>query len=123
MSTGLILFAHGARDAHWREPFDRLHTLVAQRHPGPVAVAFLELMSPDLTQAATQLAEAGATQLTVVPLFLGTGGHLRRDLPVLLATAQAAAGVPMTAVSAVGDDDYVLASMAEYCIRSGSRPT
>ena len=58
MSTGLILFAHGARDARWREPFDRLQALVAQRHPGPVALAFLELMSPDLAQAATQLAAA-----------------------------------------------------------------
>jgi sirohydrochlorin cobaltochelatase len=123
MSTGLILFAHGARDARWREPFDRLQALVAQRHPGPVALAFLELMSPDLAQAATQLAATGATQLTVVPLFLGTGGHLRQDLPEMLATAQAAAGIPMTAVAAVGEDAGVLAAMAEYCVRSGARPT
>jgi sirohydrochlorin cobaltochelatase len=123
MSTGLILFAHGARDARWREPFDRLQALVAQRHPGPVSLAFLELMPPDLAQAATQLAAAGATRLTVVPLFLGTGGHLRQDLPEMLATAQAAAGIPITAVAAVGEDPGVLAAMAEYCVRSGARPT
>jgi sirohydrochlorin cobaltochelatase len=123
MSTGLILFAHGARDARWREPFDRLHAQVAQRHPGPVCLAFLELMPPDLAQAATQLAAAGATRLVVVPLFLGTGGHLRQDLPAMLAAAQAAAGIPMTAVTAVGEEDGVLAAMAEYCIRSGARRT
>ncbi|HEY7761204.1 MAG TPA: CbiX/SirB N-terminal domain-containing protein [Burkholderiales bacterium] len=123
MTTGLILFAHGARDARWREPFDRLQALVAQRHPGPVSLAFLELVSPDLAQAAAQLAAAGATQLVVVPLFLGTGGHLRQDLPAMLAAAQAAAGIPMTAVTAVGEEDGVLAAMAEYCIRSGARRT
>jgi sirohydrochlorin cobaltochelatase len=123
MSTGLILFAHGARDARWREPFDRLQALVAQRHPGPVSLAFLELMPPDLAQAATQLAAAGATRLTVVPLFLGTGGHLRQDLPEMLATAQAAVGIPMTSVAAVGENPGVLAAMAEYCVRSGARPT
>lgn len=80
-------------------------------------------MSPDLAQAAAQLAAAGATQLVVVPLFLGTGGHLRQDLPAMLAAAQAAAGIPMTAVTAVGEEDGVLAAMAEYCIRSGARRT
>jgi sirohydrochlorin cobaltochelatase len=123
MSTGLILFAHGARDARWREPFDRLHARVAQRHPGPVSLAFLESMSPDLTQAATRLAAAGATRLVVVPLFLGAGGHLRQDLPPMLAAAQAAAGIPMTTAAAVGEDDDVLAAIAEYCLRSAARRT
>lgn len=80
-------------------------------------------MSPDLTQAATELVAAGAERLTLVPLFLGTGGHLRQDLPALLAAAEAAAGVPITAVAAVAEDDRVLAAMAEYCVRSGARPT
>ncbi len=97
--------------------------LIAQRHPGPVSLAFLELMSPDLTQAATQLAAAGATRLVVVPLFLGTGGHLRQDLPAMLAAAQAAAGIPMIPAIAVGEDDGVLAAMADYCVRSGARRT
>ena len=78
-------------------------------------------MAPDLAQAATQLAAAGATRLVVVPLFLGTGGHLREDLPVMLAAAQAAAGIPMTTATAVGEHDGVLAAMAEYCVRSGAR--
>jgi sirohydrochlorin cobaltochelatase len=123
MSTGLILFAHGARDARWREPFDRLAALVTQRHPGPVSLAFLEAMSPDLTQAAVALVAAGARRITVVPLFLGTGGHLRQDMPALIAKAQAAAGIPLSAVAAVGEDTAVLTAMAEYCLRSGAEPT
>ena len=84
MSTALILFAHGARDPRWREPFDRLHALVSARRAGPVALAFLEMMQPDLTEAARQLAHSGATSAMVVPVFLGTGGHLRQDLPALV---------------------------------------
>ena len=123
MSIGLILFAHGARDARWREPFDRLLRLVAQRHDGPVTLAFLEHMSPDLTQAAVALAGSGAGRIVVVPLFLGTGGHLRQDLPALVAQAQAAAGVALTTVTAAGEDESVLAAMADYCLRSASQPT
>ena len=120
MSTGLVLFAHGARDARWREPFDALHKKVAARHTGPVELAFLELMSPDLNQACQALVRAGAQRVVVVPLFLGTGGHLRNDLPALLAAAQARAGVPIIAVPAAGEDDYVLSAIAEYCLQVAS---
>jgi sirohydrochlorin cobaltochelatase len=121
MTTGLILFAHGARDPRWREPFDRLIERVARRHAGPVSLAFLEHMAPDLTQAAIALAAAGAERVVVVPLFLGTGGHLRQDLPVLLAQAQGAVRVPLTAVGALGEDEAAIAAMAEYCLRAASR--
>jgi sirohydrochlorin cobaltochelatase len=117
MTTGLVLFAHGAREARWREPFERLLTLVAERHPGPVSLAFLELMAPDLTSACMQLARAGAQRIVVVPLFLGAGGHLRNDLPVLLAAAQAAAGVEVSSVPPAGEDESVLQALADYCLR------
>lgn len=116
--TGLILFAHGARDARWREPFDRLHARVAQRHPGPVALAFLEAMTPDLRAAACALAREGIERALVVPVFLGTGGHLRQDLPVLVAAAQTASGVDLQVVGPVGEDDAVLDAMADYCLRA-----
>jgi sirohydrochlorin cobaltochelatase len=118
MATGLLLFAHGARDARWREPFDRLRTQVAARHPGPVELAFLELMAPDLCAASASLAQAGAERIVVVPLFLGTGGHLRKDLPALLAAAQSRAGIPISAVAAAGEAAAVLTAIAEYCLRS-----
>jgi sirohydrochlorin cobaltochelatase len=78
-------------------------------------------MAPDLTQAAIALAAAGAGRVVVVPLFLGTGGHLRQDLPVLLAQAQGAVRVPLTAVGALGEDEAAIAAMAEYCLRAASR--
>jgi sirohydrochlorin cobaltochelatase len=118
MTTGLVLFAHGARDPRWREPFDRLLSLVSERHPGPVRCAFLEFMSPDLPTACQQLVGAGADRVVVVPLFLGTGGHLRNDLPALLAAAQQSAGVPVAGVPAAGEHPLVLEALAAYCLAS-----
>jgi sirohydrochlorin cobaltochelatase len=40
---GIVLFGHGARDARWAEPFERLAAkLRASRGGQPVALAFLE---------------------------------------------------------------------------------
>lgn len=122
MSTALVLFGHGARDPRWREPFDRVLDAVANRHAGPVSLAFLELMAPDLEQACRDVVARGARSVIVVPLFLGTGGHIRRDLPALLARASVACGVPVTAVAPAGEDAAVISALAEFCVAAG-RPT
>jgi sirohydrochlorin cobaltochelatase len=118
-NTGLILFGHGARDARWREPFDRLLAMVKARHPGPVSLAFLDSMSPDLVSACKELVASGAQSVVIVPVFLGTGGHVRADLPSLIETARRETGVPVTTVDAIGEDGQVLLAMAEYCLRPG----
>ena len=116
--VGLILFGHGARDARWREPFDRLQSMVAKRYPGPVSLAFLDSMSPDLVSACKDLVAGGARRVLLVPVFLGTGGHVRADLPRLIEAASQESGVPVAAVDAVGEDEAVLMAMADYCLRS-----
>ena len=47
-------------------------------------LAYLEFMSPNLPEAGAALCAAGCTHVDVLPLFLGTGGHVRQDLPPLL---------------------------------------
>ena len=47
-------------------------------------LAFLELMQPSLPACADALYAAGHRGLRVVPVFFGTGGHLRKDLPELV---------------------------------------
>ena len=56
--------------------------------------------------------------ILIVPVFLGTGGHVRADLPALIETACRETGVPVTAVDAVGEDQQVLLAMADYCLQS-----
>ena len=80
--TALVLFAHGARDPRWSAPFERLQQLTQAQMPGAVVhLAYLELMNPRLPETVAQLADAGCTEITVVPVFLGQGGHVLRDLP------------------------------------------
>ncbi|MBP0628009.1 MULTISPECIES: CbiX/SirB N-terminal domain-containing protein [unclassified Cupriavidus] len=116
----LVLFAHGARDARWREPFDRLRQKLVAALPGcEVRLAFLELMSPLLPDALAELAARGVGEVTVVPVFFGQGGHIRRDLPALLDQCrQAYPGLRIHCAAAVGESDAVLDAIAAYCVAS-----
>jgi sirohydrochlorin cobaltochelatase len=120
MTRALVLFAHGARSAAWAAPFERLRVLAQARLPDcAVSLAFLELMEPRLPAHVAQLAAAGVDEVTVVPVFLGQGGHLLRDLPLLVEGMRAAhPGVRFTVVGAVGEDPDVLAAMADYCVNA-----
>jgi sirohydrochlorin cobaltochelatase len=123
-SHGVVLFAHGARDPRWAEPFERLSARVQALRgeaAGPVSLAFLELMTPDLPTAIAAQAAAGASVITVVPVFFGQGGHIRRDLPLILDQCRAAnPGIEIRCSIAVGEDADVIESIAGYCLRQAS---
>lgn len=118
MKTGLILFAHGARAASWAAPFERLRERTARRLPdAEVALAFLELMEPNLLDTAAAMVARGVMQLTVVPVFLGTGGHLLRDLPALADEIRAAhPGLQLRIAGPIGEDEGVQRAMTDYCV-------
>ena len=113
--NGLLLFAHGARDPAWAVPFEDVARRARAARPDvAVELAYLEFMSPGLVEAGTRLASAGCTQVEVLPLFLGTGGHVRRDLPLLLdQLKQAHSAVTWTLHPAVGEMDPVIQAMAD----------
>lgn len=118
----LVLFAHGARAASWAAPFERLRALIeaqtAVQQPGTeVALAFLELMEPRLPEVVSGLVARGVLDVTVVPVFLGQGGHLLRDLPQLADALRAAhPELRLQVAGAVGEDANVLAAMRDYCL-------
>lgn len=83
--SALVLFAHGARDPEWAEPFRAIASrIAASRKDLAVKLAFLELQPPSLSDAITELAAAGHTTIHIAPLFMAQGGHLKRDVPLLL---------------------------------------
>lgn len=116
----LILFAHGARAASWVEPFERLQKITQERLPGVrVVLAFLELMTPQLPEVLAEFAADGMTDIRIVPVFLGQGGHVKRDLPLLVDEAQGRyPGMVISVVEAVGEQPEVLDAIAGYCVRS-----
>jgi sirohydrochlorin cobaltochelatase len=119
MKDGLLLFAHGARDPAWARPFEIItERLQAARPDTPVAMAYLEFMSPDMDGAAAQLAAAGCTRVHVMPLFLGTGGHVRRDVPLLLDRLREQHGdaIEWQLHAPLGDQDAVLNAIGQACL-------
>ncbi|UVW29988.1 sirohydrochlorin chelatase [Massilia sp. H6] len=120
MTRALVLFAHGARAASWAAPFERLRDAAQARLPDcRVTLAFLELMEPRLPATVDALVQEGVDDISVVPVFLGQGGHLLRDLPELAAAIRAQyPHLRLQVAGAIGEDPGVQAAMTEYCVRS-----
>ena len=118
MPRAIVLFGHGSRDPLWRLPMESVAARLRAQHPGvPVRCAYLELDTPDLGTAAGELVAAGATEVTIVPMFLGTGRHAREDLPALVRQMQQLQpGVRFVLQQAVGEDPRVLDLLAKIAM-------
>ncbi|WP_051603210.1 sirohydrochlorin chelatase [Simplicispira psychrophila] len=120
-SHGIVLFAHGSRDPLWRAPIEAVRQQLETQHQHTaVRCSYLELCAPSLPDAVQELTTQGATRITVVPMFLGTGKHAREDLPVLVqALRNTHPGVQFHVQPAIGEDPRMTALMAEIaCSRS-----
>jgi sirohydrochlorin cobaltochelatase len=119
-AQALVLFAHGARDARWAAPFERLRQMLREQLPQvSVELAFLELMSPRLPELIRELTAQGCADITVVPVFFGQGGHVLRDLPPMIDGIRLAhPGIRLKLATAVGEDESVLRAIAAYCTAS-----
>jgi sirohydrochlorin cobaltochelatase len=116
LKQALVLFAHGSRDAQWAQPFEALRAQLTPRFD--VELAYLELMAPTLEQAVARLAARGAQSVRVVPVFLGQGAHLKRDLPALAAAAGARhPGLQISLEPALGEQPAVIAALAAAIAR------
>jgi sirohydrochlorin cobaltochelatase len=119
-TTAIVLFAHGARDPRWAAPFQRLQKLTQDSLPEvQVELAFLEFMSPQLPELVATMAENGICDITLCPIFLGQGGHVLRDLPILVGDLrQQFPQLKINQVQAAGEDAKVLAAIRDYCVNS-----
>ncbi|CAM5496510.1 Sirohydrochlorin chelatase OS=Streptomyces alboniger OX=132473 GN=CP975_11070 PE=4 SV=1 [Streptomyces alboniger] len=82
----LVLVAHGSRDPRALATVTALAERVRERRPGlAVRLGHIELNEPLLTDT---LAAHAAGEAVLVPLLLGRGQHVKRDIP------EAAAGAP-----------------------------
>ena len=119
-SEAIILFAHGARDPEWAAPFTAIQArLQAARPDLLVLVAFQEFMAPTLAQAVAQSVAQGAERAVVVPLFIGQGSHVKRDLPLLLDEARRRhPQLQLHALPAIGDAPASLQAIADWILRA-----
>ena len=119
-SRGIVLFAHGSRDARWREPVEAVAARISQTDPNVlVRCAYLEAATPDLATALGELAGAGALDVDVLPIFLGVGKHLREDLPRLVDELQAARpGLRLRLRTAVGETPELIETLARIALKN-----
>ena len=112
----VVLFGHGARDPEWARPMQRVRErMLADTPELVVELAFLELMSPTLEQAVDLLIGQGVTRIAVVPVFLAHGGHLKRDVPLLIEVVrQRYPGCEISLVPAAGEAAGVVTAIADY---------
>jgi sirohydrochlorin cobaltochelatase len=115
----IILFAHGARDPQWSRPFQQLVAELGELLPGErIVLAFLELMHPSLPECAASLHGEGVRGLRVVPVFLGSGGHLKDDLPKLVAEIHRRfADLQITVEPPIGEQPAVIVAIARAIAR------
>src|SRR5436309_206322 len=84
----LLIVGHGSRGAGANVEFEQLVTLYQQRRPEfEICLAYIEMAHPLLAEALAALGRRTG-DVTLLPLFLFAAGHVKRDIPVALSTAQ-----------------------------------
>ncbi|MER7752222.1 CbiX/SirB N-terminal domain-containing protein [Kitasatospora sp. NPDC097643] len=113
----LLAVAHGSRDAAASTTTRALLRLVRSLRPElPLHCCFLDLARPSLADTLAQLAHR---QPILVPLLLGTGYHIRVDLPAALATA----GLPPERLApALGPHPLLADALADRLTEAGAPP-
>ncbi|NCP38900.1 MAG: cobalamin biosynthesis protein CbiX [Rhodoferax sp.] len=113
-----LFFAHGSRDAAWRGCVDKIVQQAIELDPKAlVGCAFLELMQPDLNCAVARMHALGATEIIIVPLFLGLGKHAREDTPKLVAQlACAHPDLRLVLKRSVGEEPEVIDLLAKMAL-------
>jgi sirohydrochlorin ferrochelatase len=82
--AGIVIFGHGSTVDSANEAVRNVARDAAAAGGWSLyETAFLEA-KPTLGEAVARLAEAGASEVVVIPYFLTLGVHLRRDLPKLV---------------------------------------
>ncbi len=116
MSTGIILFAHGARDPAWAEPVHRLQRMLTERMPGAIVEsAYLDHTLPTLEDAAQGLVTRGVSELSIVPVFIAAGSHLKEDLPRRVAELAAQhPEIPVRIAPPIGEADTIHTAISAW---------
>ncbi|WP_051711563.1 sirohydrochlorin chelatase [Streptomyces sp. NRRL S-350] len=115
MAPVLLAVAHGSRDpAALTSTRALLRAVRALRPELAVRCCFLDLARPSLDQALARLADR---QPVLVPLLLGTGYHIRVDIPAALAGA----GLPHARLApALGPHPLLADALADRLAGAGA---
>ncbi|MET9896260.1 sirohydrochlorin chelatase [Streptomyces sp. NPDC006465] len=113
----LVLVAHGSRDPRALATVRTLIERVRELRPRlPVRLGHIELNEPLLRDTLTSL--AGRQDAVLVPLLLGRGYHVRRDIPE---TAAAVPGVRTRVAAPLGPHPLLVETLYARLVEAGWR--
>ncbi|MDB5339001.1 MAG: cbiX [Planctomycetaceae bacterium] len=109
---GIILVDHGSRLAESNLLIEAVAKAFQQRFATDfdiVEPAHMELAEPSIATAFDRCVSRGATEVVVLPYFLGPGKHWTTDIPALTAAAASGhSGVSYRVAPTLGLDDLML---------------
>lgn len=86
MRRAILYVGHGTRSKKGAEEAKFFLERVIARVDVPIQeISFLELTEPYIPEGFERCVAKGATEITVVPIFLLTAGHIKEDIPEALA--------------------------------------
>jgi len=109
----IILIAHGSRDPKWQKPFDRFLAAFVSRFPDrPISLCYMEICSPTLEDVCKRYREEGYDSVTLVPMFMASGGHVDNDIPKQTrAVEQQLSGFSIHIAPPIGEQKAVVDAM------------
>ncbi|WP_199571686.1 sirohydrochlorin chelatase [Streptomyces murinus] len=112
----LVAVGHGSRGARHEETIGRLVDAVRRTRPGlRVETGWLDLVRPALGEVLAGL----DSPAVLVPLLLGTGYHVRVDIPAVIA---AAPGIPARVARALGPHPLLADALCDRLTEAGRAP-
>lgn len=79
---GILIIAHGSRDKETLNTMQAVFDMVKQNMPDILMEhAYMEFCDVNLERGLDMLREKGATDIAVVPYFLFSGIHIKKDIP------------------------------------------
>lgn len=88
MGRAILLVDHGSRREEANALLEEVAAAVRRRAPDAIVrTAHLEIAEPTIGAAIDTCAADGASEVVVVPWFLGPGRHTARDIPAQVAAA------------------------------------
>lgn len=89
MNAAYLLIAHGSREKKFQEEFfDFLKKFRSCFPDRKIAHAFLDVSSPNITQAIEACILDGVEDIVVVPMMIFSGKHIKEDIPRLISQAK-----------------------------------
>ncbi|MEH7073310.1 sirohydrochlorin chelatase [Neobacillus drentensis] len=83
----ILYIGHGTRSKEGAEEAQSfIHRVMERINVEIQEISFLELTSPSIEEGFLRCVERGATEITVVPLFLLAAGHIKEDIPDALSS-------------------------------------